>query len=511
LRRAFKRPRTRAGRVIAFLERLNITSGAKAGHKLKLRPWQRRAITRIYATDAKGRRPVRTALLSLGRKSGKSTLTAALALCHLADCEAVPRGQVVAAAADRNQAGIIFAELKAFVLADAELSGRIVFREWNKSAQDTVTGSVFITASSDHRKAHGTSPTFFVADEVAQWRGRELLDALRTGQGAHAEPLGIIISTRSPDPDSPLEELIKYGAEVDAGIVQDSTFAAFVYSAPMDADPWAPETWLLANPDADAVRLADIAVQARQAMRLPSQESSFRAYILNQPVQADDRFIAPGDWDACAGTAEAVGPVYGGLDLASGAADLTAFVLYWPTTGRLTCWAFLPALKLDQKAAEDRAPYRQFAAAGHVIEIPGKAIDRTWLAEWIATKTEGLDVQGIASDRWGLADWQAVLDREGIRLPMVARGTGYKDASPDIGAFERAVLDGNIAHGGNALLRWAVSNAVIDTDPAGNRKLAKDRARGRIDPLAAAVQAVGLAGRAPAAASFEFTGMLLTA
>jgi phage terminase large subunit-like protein len=83
--------------------------------------------------------------------------------------------------------------------------------------------------------------------------------------------------------------------------------------------------------------------------------------------------------------------------------------------------------------------------------------------------------------------------------------------SPSVTEFERRVLDGGIAHGGVPLLRWAVANAVIDTDPSGNRKLAKDRSRGRIDPLMAAVQAVGLASRAPAPISYDFTGMMLTA
>jgi phage terminase large subunit-like protein len=497
--------------VAAFLERLTITSGAHAGGKLVLRPWQRDAIARIYATDADGHRPVRSAVLSMGRKAGKSTISAGLAACHLAGPEAVQRGQVIAAAADRNQAGVVYNELKAFVLADPELAARVVFREWNKTAEDVETGSIFITASSDHRKAHGTGPSFFIADELAQWRGRgELLDALRTGQGSHAEPLGIVISTRSPDPDNPLEDLIRYGAEVDSGIIEDDTFASFVWSAPMDADPWAPETWLLANPDADEVRMRDIAIQARQAKRLPSQEAAFRAYVLNQPVAADDRFIGPVEWDACAGTAPATGPCYGGLDLASGAADLTAFALFWPETGQLRVWAFLPAARVDEKAAEDRAPYRQWQAAGHVVAMPGKAIDRAWLATWLATNTEGLDLRGIASDRWGLNDFQAVLDREGIRLPMQPRGTGYRDASPDLAELERQVLEGGIKHGGNPLLRWAVANAVIDADASGNRRLAKDRSRGRIDPLAASVQAVGLAGRAPAPPTFAFTGMLLT-
>ncbi|NMJ41831.1 hypothetical protein GWK16_11305 [Roseomonas sp. JC162] len=288
---------TRAERVIRWCEGLTITSGAYAGRKLRLKSWQKDILRRIYAEGPGGRRPVRTALISMGRKSGKTTLCAALALCHLVGPEAVPRGQVVSAAADRGQAGILYAELRAFALTDPAIADRLVFRDFNKTVEDVVTGSTFAALSADHRKAHGLSPTVAICDEVAQWRGRELLDALQTGQGAHAEPLLLAISTRSPDPDNPLEEMIRYAAQVDDGTIEDPTFTAAIYSAPLEADPWAEDTWRAANPDADEVRIADIRVQAMQARRLPSREPAFRAYSLNQPVTAEERFIGPADWD----------------------------------------------------------------------------------------------------------------------------------------------------------------------------------------------------------------------
>jgi phage terminase large subunit-like protein len=515
---------SRADRVIAAVETLVVPAGTDAGKPLVLRPWQREFIRAVYATDAEGRRPVRTALASMARKNGKSTLAAALALVHLAGPEATPRGQVVSSAADRGQASIIYRELRAFVEASPHLAGRIIFREHSKTAEDVRTGSTFAALSSDARKAHGLSPTFVVADEVAQWKGRDLLDALRTGQGAHAEPLCIVISTRSPDPDSPLEELIRYAADVRAGIIGDPTFIGHVWSAPQDADPWSEATWRLANPGLGDFRsLEDVRVQAEQARRLPSQEAAFRAYILNQPVAVDDRWIGPADWDACAGsdptgcanigtTGSAMpdGPCYAGLDLSSGPADLTAFALYWPESGTLRVWAFLPSASVEPKSREDRAPYAQWEAAGHVVRMPGRAIDRAWLGAWIAQHTEGLDLQGIALDRWGLHDFAATLDREGIVLPLRPMGVGYKDFSPALSAFDAAVLDGRIAHGGNPLLRWAVANAAVDMDPAGNRKLSKQRSRGRIDPAVAAVMALGEAARAAAPASYEFTGMVLS-
>ena len=502
---------TRAGRVIAYIEALTITAGAHAGRKFVLRPWQREIIEGIYATDAAGARPVRTALVSMGRKNGKTSLAAALALVHLCGPESVPRGQVVSAAADRKQAAIIYTELRAFALVNPEISDRLIFRDFNKTVEDVITGSEFSALSADHRKAHGLSPVVAICDEVAQWRGRELLDALQTGQGAHAEPLIVVISTRSPDPTSPLEELIRYAGQVADGTIADPTFFARIWSAPVEADPWAEETWRAANPALGDFRsLPDVQRMADRARLLPSEEAAFRAFVLNQPVaDGADGFLRRDEWMACGADIEPAGPCFGGLDLASGAADLTAFSLYWPETGTLRCWAFLPAELIDAKAAADRAPYRDWHKQGVVVAIPGKAIDRAWLVNWIAATTEGIDLVAVGCDRWGLADLQAVLDREGIPLVLRPIGQGFRDMTPVLRSFETEVIEGRLAHGGNGALTWAVSNAVVDMDPAGGRKLAKNRSHGRIDPLVASVTAVGLAQREPAPADYSFTGMLV--
>ncbi|NHO29303.1 terminase large subunit [Acetobacter farinalis] len=490
---------TRAERLICWIERLTVTSGALAGQPMRLDGWQKDIIRALYETDEDGLRFVRTGVISMGRKNGKTGLASALALAHLCGPEAVRRGQVLSAAADRGQASIVFDEMVAFALEQPHLAARLVVRAFNKTVEDAVTGSIYKALSADARKAHGLSPTFAIADEVAQWRDRDLFDALKTGGGAHRESLLLGISTRSPDADNPLEELLRYGASVADGTFPDRTFKSFVWSAPMDADPWSEETWRMANPALGTFRsLEDIRSQAMQAMRVPSQEAAFRSYTLNQPVAADVRFLRPDDWDACAGNAEASGPCYCGLDLASGAGDLTAFSFYWPETGKLKVTAFLPSELIQAKQAEDRAPYAEWVSAGLIELIPGRAIDRAWLAVWIAQAIEGLDVVSIASDRWCLTDFLAVCDREGIALPMKPIGMGFKDQSPAITAFEGSVLQATIRHGGNPLLRWAVSNAALDVDPAGNRKLSKQRARGRIDPLVAAVIAVGTAAQAPA-------------
>src|SRR5258708_817987 len=69
---------SRAQRVCLFVESLPVTSGSLAGTKFRLRPWQRRIIRALYRTDGRGLRLVRTGVLSMGRKNGKTDIGARL-------------------------------------------------------------------------------------------------------------------------------------------------------------------------------------------------------------------------------------------------------------------------------------------------------------------------------------------------------------------------------------------------------------------------------------------------
>ena len=59
--------------------------------------------------------------------------------------------------------------------------------------------------------------------------------------------------------------------------------------------------------------------------------------------------------------------------------------------------------------------------------------------------------------------------------------------------FERLVLDGQIAHGGDPILRWMTSNISVRTDAAGNIKPDKRASTEKIDGIVAAIMALGRA------------------
>lgn len=492
---------SRPERVIAFLEDLEITAGVLAGTKLRLRDWQRAIIEGIYGPQRDdGRRQVREALLTLPRKQGKTALVAGLAACHLCGPEAERRGQIVSAAADRDQAALIYNEMKAMIEAHPALDERVSFKDFHKSAEDLVTGSTYRAMSSDARKAHGLSPSFVVCDEAAQWRGRELYDNLKSGTGARGEPLVFTISTRSADPNCYLEELVRYHEQIQDGTLPaDPAFFGCVYSAPMDADPWDPATWYAANPALNDFRsLEEFEDAANKARRIPSQEPMFRLLYLNQPCDASARFLNRADWIACAGTVEPAA-LKGkrcvlGLDL-SATTDLTAAVAFFPETGDVLAWFWCPKENLDEAERRDQVPYRLWARQGFITPTPGRAIDHAFVVHTLGEIAATYQVDGCAYDRWGVKALKKRLEEEGVRLPLVEWGQGFKDMSPALAALETMVLQEQIRHPAHPVLDWCIGNAVVTTDPAGGRKLDKAKATARIDGLQALAMAVGLATR----------------
>jgi phage terminase large subunit-like protein len=494
----------KADRVIAFVENLTNTAGPNAGQPFALRDWQIDIIRAIYdPLHEDGRRVVRSALLSLPRKNGKTELAAALALYHLlADGER--NGQVYSAAAERQQAAIVFNAAAAMVRADPELNAMVNIIETQKRIVHYASGSFYMAISADARSKHGFNASAIIYDELAQAKNRNLFDVLTTSTSARAQPLTIVISTASSDPNSVMSELVDYGRKINSGIIKDPTFHATIYQAPPDADPWDEAVWYDCNPAlADFRSIEEMRTFADRARRIPSLESVFRNLYLNQPVDADQRFIASADWDACNTPVDlealAGRTCYGGLDLSS-TQDLTSLALVFPDDDDppaydVLVWFWTAGDTIRERGDRDRVPYALWRDQGFLEATPGRAIDKSYVVARLAEIMAAYDVQGVAYDRWRIDELKKFLSDDGIDVPLSEFGQGFKDMAPAVDALETALLNGRLRHGGHPVLRWNASNASIEQDAAGSRKLAKQRSIGRIDGLVAVAMAIGLAAK----------------
>ena len=494
---------TRAQRVIRFVESLPCTSGPKAGTLFKLRRWQRKFIQAVYKTNKAGERLVRTAVLSVGRGNGKTTLAAMLGLSHLAGPEAESRGEVYSAANDRFQASRIFAEMAAIIERVPWLDERVTIKRFTKELEDVGgTESIYAALSRESGTKMGMAPSVVIYDELAQSEGRDLLDALDTAMGKRAEPLMIVISTQASRDEAPLSTLIDYGLRIGRGEIVDPTFHLSFFSAPADADPWKRSTWKLANPALNDFRsLKDVERLALQAQRMPAAEASFRNLILNQRVDTTAEFIPMAMWKAC-GTPVDVDklngrPCFAGLDLGA-TKDMTALVLVFADNdGEFDvlpfCW--LPGESLQEREDGDRMPYRAWALEGDLLTFEGRTTDPKAVALKIAELHGRYNIQALAFDRWRIEDLKRELSAIGCDVVLVPWGQGFKDMSFAVDALERVVEQGKLRHGNHRVLSMAAANARVERDAAGNRKLSKRRSIGRIDPLIALCMALGAATR----------------
>lgn len=500
---------TRGERVIAFIEAYcAVPEGKHVGKPLVLMPFQKDFLRAIYDNkDGTSR-----AYLSIGRKNGKSALIACIVLAHIVGPEARLNSQIISGARSREQAALVFKLAQKMIYLSPELKKITHITPSQKMITGKMMNVEYRAISAEAGTAHGLSPVLAILDEVGQIKGPhdDFVEAITTSQGAHDNPLLIAISTQAATDNDLFSRWLD-----DAETSKDKRIVSHVYSAPQECDLMDRKAWKAANPALGEFRsLTDLEDLAARADRLPAEENSFRWLYLNQRIEATSPFISRKVWTECAGPVaplEDGAVVYGGLDL-SEVSDLTALVLVSPVQDGLiapvtTKWHvhptfWLPGQGLREKSKADRVPYDEWAKAGKLQTTDGPTVDYEFVAAHLWGVAQRYDVRKIAFDRWNwrhLKPWLAKAgfaegQLEGDDAIFEPMGQGFQSMSPALRDLESAILNGGLVHGGHPVLTMCASNAVVQADPAGNRKLAKHKSRGRIDGMVALAMAMSVAG-----------------
>jgi len=466
-----------------------IPEGKDVGKPVRLRPFQKKIIRGIYDT------PTRTAIVSMAKKNAKTSLSAFLLLLHLEGPEARRNSQLASTAQSREQAAVLFDLAAKIVRMSPDLLSVTVVRETQKELACPELGTVYKALSAEASTAHGKSTIFAVHDELGQVRGPRsaLYEAVENAMGAHDEPLSIVISTQAPTDADLLSILID-----DALAGHDPMTKIFIWTADPEKfeDPFSRAALKAANPAlGDFLNEKEVLRQADQAKRMPSKEASYRNYQLNQRVNMQNPLISEAVWRANGGQPDESAfyryPVRLGLDL-SARNDLTALAME-ADDGQLShvkCEFWTPEKGLEERARRDRVPYDLWVKQGHMHACAGASVDYDTVAQRVVEICEKYQVISIAFDRYRIDVFKAALDRLGVELPLVPHGQGYKDMTPAIDTLESRLLNLQVRHGMNPVLRMCAANTVADTDPAGNRKPNKARSTGRIDGIVALAMAM---------------------
>ncbi len=502
-----------ADRACKFIETFCIQSqGEWAGQPLRLAKWQRRIIRDVFGwMRADGSRLFRTAYLEIPRKNGKSTLSSALAL-YLLFGDGEPGAQVYAVAGDREQARIVFGEAKAMAEASPSLARRC--RRFKDSIVAPASRSVLRVISAEAYSKHGLNASGIVFDELHVQPNRELYDVLRTSTGARRQPLLIMITTAGWDRTSLCWEQHERSLRTMADPLHDPEHYGVVYGADVEDDWTDPAIWAKANPNLGVtVKLDYMKGVYREAETTPGLQNGFKRLHLNQWTAQDIRWLDMGLWDGCA---EQIPPdlagrvCYAGLDLAS-SNDMAALALVFPPVDegepfRVRVRYWVPGDNMQRRVEQTGTPYDVWARQGLLTATPGNVIDFEAIQLEILQLGTRFRILEIAFDRWGAIQISQQLAEAGFT--MVQFGQGFASMAPPMKEFSRLVALGQIAHDGNAILRWNVDNVQAEQDAAGNLKPSKRKSKGKIDGLVASLMALDRAQRNEAAPSRYAEGEL---
>lgn len=529
----------KASRAINFFHRVLRRPDGTDGVPYRLTPWQYEIVRDVYGTvDANGRRIVRTVLILVPKKNGKSEFAAGNGAYILAG-DGNPDAMVYCAASSAKQTGSVFRPAAAMVTRSPLLVNeyRVLKSTHVIHSRRNPLFNRLETLSADGDKADGIKCHGVIADELHRWRERKSLEmwgVLQGGMLSVPEPITFIITTAGEMDESPLLwQYYEYAKAIRAGAIADPHFYAKIYEADPSDDEGDPATWRKANPslepatDAQKKRIVAAGLQPgflrvdelrtlyKQSQHIPRAKADFRRLHLNLWGSKADEACAF-DLRAWNAISEPIRPLlarecYGGLDLST-STDLTSFTLWFPEsdgTGDVLSFSWMPEARMRDLELRNHVPYSTWAetelapamtrSTAGGLEHPwrvlftteGNAVDYTQVREFILRMSKLFHLAYVGYDPKLATETAQWLEANGIEAVPVAQHGGVM-SEPFLKTIG-LVADGKVRHGNNPLMTWAMSCArAKQTDDNLIRLKKPDREKDskRIDPVAAWLNAM---------------------
>jgi len=480
--------------VLFFSRYLRFVEGEWAGKPFCLLPWQEAIVRELFGRKrADGRRRYRDCYIEIPRKNGKSSFGAGFAL-RLLFGDKEPGAQIFSAAAEREQARIVFGTAKRMIEASPQLSRLAeVFRD---AIVVKKSGSVYKVLSAEAYSKHGLNAHAIIFDELHAVPTRELWDVLTTSTGARRQPLSIAITTAGYDRQSICWEQHCRAVEVLKGLRKDDALLPVVYAAD-DGDDWKLEaTWRKANPSfGETIYQEYFQQKVQEAIASPAAENTFRNLHLCQWTQQSVKWVSVDRWDTC-GVDLDIETLIGreciaGLDLSSNG-DIAALVLLFPGDSGPTVlpYFWLPEEALENADKVNRERYRQWEREGQIEFTRGDVIDYAVIRRRIHELGERYNIKMIAADKWNALHLATDLSGDGFDVQWYQQR--MYAMSPPTKELERMIIDGRIKHGRHPVLRWMVENMALKRDSEQNVMPAKSKSQGKIDGVVALIMALGV-------------------
>ena len=473
--------------------------GALAPGRIKLELWQKAMISVIFGiVDEENVRVFREVLIVMGRKNGKTLLSACMmALIMYMDPDYGKR--VYTVATRRDQARLSFDALFQMIQKEPELAEMTQKRRTDLYIAETNTSAMPIAFS--EKKSDGLNPSAVVCDELGAWsgeQGNKQYMVMRSALGARKQPLLISITTAGYVNDGIYDEMIKRSTAVINGTSRETRLAPFLYMID-DPDKWNDINEIRkANPNLGVSLTVDnILEDLAAAEQSLSQAAEFKTKVCNLRQNASTAWLTAQDVNKCFSdtgkTLEDCRHSYAlmGIDL-SKSIDLTAVVLLVQKGD--TVWFFtrfyLPKNKLEEATARDGIPYSKYVEQGYLILSGENVVDYHDVENFYTDLVRKYEIlpQKSGFDRYSAAFLVQDLEGMGFHMESVSQGSNLTGVIIDV---EGMIKDGVLKSAeDNNLMKIHMMDSALKYDEMDRRRLVKVSSTAHIDGMAALLDAM---------------------
>lgn len=492
---------SKANRPIKFIETFcKHSKGELAGKPLKLALFQRAYISALFGFIDKdtGHRRYTESFFFVARKSGKSTMLAAISLYMLmADGES--GSEVYSVASKRDQANILFDQAHEMIKQSPDLNKNI--RKRKSDLYFPHNFSKMQSLGKNSNSLDGLNAHLVVIDELHSIQDRNLYEVMKQSQSARTQPLLIMITTAGTHRGTIFDDLYEYACNVVDGNFEDDNFLPIMYELDHKAEYKMSDRWQKANPALGiSKRVEDLERKVARAKNNPSdltgiltkdfniREITNSAWLTFEDINNEDTF----DIKDFAGTY-----AIGGADL-SITTDLSCATLLFvdPETEQryVHQMYWLPQDSLQKRVQEDKIPYDKWHEQGYLRLCSGNTIDYSDITDWFLEMLNEYDITPlwIYYDNYSARYWVDEMEAYGFK--MVRTQQGARTLSLPMQNMGADLQKKKINYNNHPILKWCLTNTGIETDRNGNIVPIKNQSpKRRIDGTASLLDAyVGL-------------------
>ena len=491
-------------RPIKFIETFCKQSQGDLGAPLELELFQRAYIQALFGFLDKetGYRRFRETMFLVGRKNGKTTLMAGIALYLLtADYEGA--AEIYSVATKKDQARKALTEAVNMIKQSPEL--RALLKKRRNDVYFAATSSKFEALASDSNTLDGLNSHGVIIDELHAIRDRNLYEVMKQSTSSRRQPLIVMITTAGTVRECIFDDMYEYACRVADGEEVDEAFLPILYELDERSEWLDPKMWIKANPGLGKIKQVET---LRSFVERAKKNPADRAGVLCKDFNVrenDSTAWLPFDVINNEATFE-LADVYdtyaiGGCDLSS-TTDLTCATLLIRKPNDKTVYVlqhyFLPQARIDELSdkkqrsgghSNDEAPYKLWAERGLLTACQGARVNYSDVTAWFVQMRDQykIDCWKCGYDRALAGYWVDEMTANGFTMDKVIQGT-YTFSQPmrELGA---ALQDKLVNYNNNPVLKWCLSNTGKKEQGLNNIMPVKISEKRRIDGMVSLLNA----------------------